>query len=523
MSRPDRRAQVLLVGAVAVAVVVFGAVVVLNTVVYTTSVTPQEATAASEEAATYEQVSRRDTKRLLRGFAAGRPYVNETDTDLLAANVSRYSRRLGETVATDGPATATVSLNRTASDTAPLLVQSDGGQFRADDNDKAWNLTDGGEITRFELEFTASAPAATPTPPRITVRNASAGATWRLEVYKLTGPGSLTRIRTYVNGTPATTCDVSNGARVTVNETAISTPARTCPIGLADGVPPEYSVRVTKGNKLNVDYRIGLTDAKDANFGDSPPPQPYVDDLLTEASFDFAYVSPSVTYRSSFRVDVPALVSPRLGGTDYLARQPGVTVRRNGTTVAYDARGGESAEASRSLIAPRSGALLAYDDFENPSGTPDWALTGGGANGTATGAVHTGGYAMYYTGTGVTTTGALERTATVDTTGYDAVVIEYWAQEGRVPDVGANPTAGPDLGEDEDLVLQYYDAGNGTWVTIDRLEPVEDGLAGFDRRIYVDEAAARSPSFRIRFAVSSDNTNDRWFVDDVRIRGREER
>jgi hypothetical protein len=200
-----------------------------------------------------------------------------------------------------------------------------------------------------------------------------------------------------------------------------------------------------------------------------------------------------------------------------------VTVRRNGSTVAYDARGGESAEAYRSLIAPRSGALLAYDDFERPSGTPDWALTGGGANGTATGAVHTGGYAMYYTGTGVTTTGALERTATVDTTGYDAVVIEYWAQEGRVPDVGANPTAGPDLGEDEDLVLQYYDAGRGTWVTLDRLEPVENGLASFDRRIYVDEAAARSPSFRIRFAVSSDNTNDRWFVDDVRIRGREER
>lgn len=510
----------LLVGAVAIAVLVFGVVVVLNTMVYTTSVKPQASIEASEEAMTGEQVVRRDLKRFMRGYAGGKPYINQSETDRFEANLTRYERRWAESTAQRTPATVSVDLNRTASDSAALVRQSTLQQYRAESGSPSqdWNLTDGGELTSVRFEFGTSTSATTAQPFTITVRNSTTNDWWRLEVYK--NPPSNTTIETQNDDGVTVICDVSQGTTAVVNETAISTPSKTCPIDFARGVPPEYSVRITKGNKITGTFALGLRNPKDSRLGEGTADQPYVDDLLTEAAFDFTYVTPEVSYESTIRIDIRSLMLPRVGATEYLDRESGVSVRANGTSdngtvVVYDYTDAEARESYRSLIAPLSGALLVYDDFESGA-TGNWVGAGGGTVGIDDGARNTGRYGLYHNGNG---DGRLNRTAALNTTPYDAIVVSYWAQEGLPT---GTPNSGPEPDEGENMTLQYYNA-SGVWKTVDRTSAVDSGPPiQYDRRVYINASDAKHDGFRIRFVTPADAPSDHWYVDDIRILGREE-
>jgi len=507
----------LLVGAVAIAVLVFGVVVVLNTMVYTTSVKPQASIEAAEETMSAEQAVRRDLKRFMRGYAGEKPYSNQSETGRFEANLTRYERRWAESVAQRTPATVSVDLNRTASDSAALVRQSTLQQYRAQSGSPSqdWNLTDSGELTSVRFEFIASTSASESQAFTITVRNGTTNDWWRLKVYK--NPPSNTTIETENDDGITVVCDVADGAQTVVNETAIRTPSKTCAIDFARGVPPPYSVRITKGNKLSGTYALGLTNSKESRLGNGPASQPYVDDLLTEAAFDFTYVTPEVDYESTVRIDIRTLMVPRIGATEYLDRESGVTVRNgtdtNRTVVAYDYTNAEARESYRSLIAPESGALLVYDDFESGS-TGTWTVTGG-TGGVDDDARNTGRYALYHNGGG---DGTLNRTAALNTTGYDALVVSYWAQEG----LPGGPTAGPEPDEGENMTLQYYNA-SGVWKTADRTRAIDAGPpVRYDRRVYINASDARHDEFRIRFVTPADAPSDHWYVDDVRVLGREE-
>lgn len=205
---------------------------------------------------------------------------------------------------------------------------------------------------------------------------------------------------------------------------------------------------------------------------------------------------------------------PRIGGTATLGRESGVTVRANGSVVTYEVTDPEARESYESLIAPRSGALLAYDDFES-GGTGAWTTTGG-TGGVDDGTSHTGRYALYHN----VANGTMERTTGVNTTGYDAVVVEYWAQEGLRT---FTPDAGPEPSEGENMTLQYYNASGG-WTEVDRTLAVDGSPpTRYERRVYIGAADARHDGFRLRFVAPADASSDHWYVDDVRILGREER
>jgi hypothetical protein len=471
---------------------------------------------------TGEQVVRRDLKRFMRGYADGKPYINQSETDRFEANLTRYERRWAESTAQRTPAAVSVDLNRTASDSAALVRQSTLQPYRAESGSPSqdWNLMDSGEFIFVWFEFGTSTSATTAQPFTITVRNSTTGDWWRLEVYK--NPPSNTTIVTQNDDGTTVVCDVSQGTTAVINETAIHTPMKTCSIDFARGVPPEYSVRITKGNKLSGTFALGLTNAKESRLGETPAPtdQPYIDDLLTEAAFDFTYVTPEVSYESTVRIDIRSLMLPRLGATEYLDREPGVSVRANGTgangtVVSYDYTGAESRESYRSLIAPESGALLAYDDFES-GGTGHWTVAGGGMGGVDDRAQHTGRYGLYHNGFAG---GTLNRTEALNTTAYDAIVISYWAQEGLPT---GNPNAGPESYEGENMTLQYYNA-SGVWKTADRTRAVDSGPpVRYDRRVYINASDAQHADFRIRFVTPSDAGSDHWYVDDIRILGREE-
>jgi hypothetical protein len=504
----------LLVGAVAIAVLVFGVVVVLNTMVYTTSIKPQASLSAAEETMTAEQVPRRDLKRFLRAYADGKPYLNQTNTAALETNLTRYSRRQAEFTAERAPATASVELNRTDSGQFALVKQSTDRNYEAEGGDNEWNLTDSGELTSVRFEFDAGTAASYPQSFTLTVRNASAGKWWRVKVWDLAGSPSTVRIETRNHDGDGGICDVDQSERVVLNETAITSPSTTCAIDFANDVPPNYSVRITKGQRLTGTYALGLTDPKESRFGEDETDQPYIDDLLVEAAFDFDYLTPRVSYESQVRIDVRSLLVPQVGGTAYLDREPGVSIRDNGSVVSYAVTDPEAREAYRSLVAPDSGALLLYDDFESGSVPANWSVVNG-TGGVDDRAANTGAYALYHN----SVDGRLERTSGVNTTGYDAVVVAYWAQEG-LP--SGSPDAGPEPGEGENMTVQYLDE-NGQWVTVDRALAVDGSLVRYDRRVYINASDARHDDFRVRFLTPADAGSDHWYVDDVRVRGRHER
>ena len=100
--------------------------------------------------------------------------------------------------------------------------------------------------------------------------------------------------------------------------------------------------------------------------------------------------------------------------------------------------------------------------------------------------------------------------AAVDTSDADAVQIAAWAQEGL-------DTSGPEASDDEDLVVEYYNA-DGEWDTVERL-PADDDVVEreYNPRIELTGDDALHSAFRIRFRQLAAGGTDPWFIDDVAI------
>ena len=105
-------------------------------------------------------------------------------------------------------------------------------------------------------------------------------------------------------------------------------------------------------------------------------------------------------------------------------------------------------------------------------------------------------------------------TTEYDTTGAEMVVVQYWAQ-----DSGAEANDA-DTGENEDLVVEYRDAG-GNWVEIDRLQALGSANSGQNptyHRVARIGADAVHGNFSLRFRqVEADSANDEWLIDDPQI------
>lgn len=117
------RGQLLLVGAVAIALVFLGLVVVFNTVLFTDSTSPTEPLEAGEEARSFEEQVRKDTRMIMFQVAS------ETgDTTCVTgfcadaeANISLYSLFMSTSYADTGPVYAAVEVQNVAGTATGLL------------------------------------------------------------------------------------------------------------------------------------------------------------------------------------------------------------------------------------------------------------------------------------------------------------------------------------------------------------------------------------------------------------------
>jgi hypothetical protein len=473
----DDRGQLMLIAAVAIAVALVGAAVLFNTVLYTASVSPQGANIETNSAVRYEQAVQQDTNRLVNRMANGSEYLNVTQVGYLRSNATNYSRRMSESVAASTAAYVNVSYNDSASTTGARVFDSNPG------SQLATNLIGPAEAEDIEkvveLRATVDGNPQFPNsgnPFTIRISEASNPSVWwEIRLYEVNaGPSpDYPEVEVARSGGPTSTvCTMAPSVtEVTLDLTADGDEMKVSPCGartsFAPDVDKEYDVDIDGGG-TNPDgsYELVVLGSPSGSVTSQP--------AVTTAAFDYVYESTSVTYNTTVFVDV------------------------------------------NESVAPERGAVLFYSNYETGSFGPDWTTTGIGSFGVDAQANGSGSQAAYHNGpaNGI---GYIQMTssAAVDTSGYDEVVIDFWAQEG----LSGN---GPELSENELLTLQYLD-DSSTWQNVTSIEP-DPSTQGvtFDRRYVLDAADdALHGDFRLRFYIPADNPDDYWYVDDVRITGRE--
>lgn len=139
VTRPsDERGQLLLIGAVAIALVVVGGVVLLNGMKYTDTVgTSGTDDAISDSERTVEMVES-DLEGLVERVGSDTSLL--TFEDRLKENVSQMSRVYTRMAVDRRSAYVNISVNTTASGSGWLLNQSVKGQFEDDDGNQRWTV-----------------------------------------------------------------------------------------------------------------------------------------------------------------------------------------------------------------------------------------------------------------------------------------------------------------------------------------------------------------------------------------------
>jgi hypothetical protein len=473
------RGQLLLVSAVAVAVAIIGIAVLFNSVIYTSSISPQAASEGSNNADLLASVVESDVQRMVNRYADGQNYMNDSQRVAFVSALPAQSRRVAVAHATGSPRYVDLSYNSAATRDGVGYVQKTDSALP--NNIKGSNSTlaaDVTEVHEFDLDVTRFPDAK---PVLLVLKNDSVSPTrfWRLRLRE-ESPGSIeVRVRTTGESSATVVCTMSSPG--TVNFTLEGESMRVDPCGASvrfgEGVDAPYDVYLDKGQtsptgKGFYDVVLQGTDGTGGPSPVSPPP-------TVGVGVDVTFEDDAVSYATTRTVDVGA--------------HP----------------------------APESGTTLLYENFENGTLDANWTTTTDGPFpgqveiGVDSQVQHTGAYAAYVDAqTGISTTeGRIEMANGRNTTTFDDIVVDYWAQE------GLPSSNGPEPAEGENLTVQYLD-DSGSWVTLDRVDAKSGTIERYHRRVTVDAPAARHANFRIRFLVPVDQNSDRWYVDDVTVTGR---
>jgi hypothetical protein len=126
---PDR-AQLMLVGAVTIAVLLVGLVIVFNSALFTETVDQESAVQTGNDAVLFMSQTERDLRSLALRVNHGRTYKNDTLVNAsMARNVSRFDRILSESYAGASAIYVNVTYRPADSENGRRLVQSSDAKF----------------------------------------------------------------------------------------------------------------------------------------------------------------------------------------------------------------------------------------------------------------------------------------------------------------------------------------------------------------------------------------------------------
>lgn len=145
MNARSDRAQLILVGAVAIAIIVLGLAVVFNTVLYTENVASTGAASEPRDAQLLNKQVRVGSAGLVDRVNANASWESQTEAyDALKENISKYSSGLANVTGASKPASVAVEEGSQADAVfAARVEQDDGTKFTNIVDSKNWSMTAG--------------------------------------------------------------------------------------------------------------------------------------------------------------------------------------------------------------------------------------------------------------------------------------------------------------------------------------------------------------------------------------------
>ncbi|PSQ27080.1 hypothetical protein BRD03_08250 [Halobacteriales archaeon QS_9_68_17] len=301
----DDRAQLVLVGSVAIAFIVISLVVVFNTVLFTNNLAASGSVEEVEDASTFQQQVERETPELVRhvenGTGSNDELVGNVDENVTGA----YSELLAESYADTSPKYADVRFNRSSTVNGTRVVQEDGGEFRNDTNATSWSpitSSDPRNISHFEANVSTSGLTDVGS-LNYTIVLRGQGAEDPVEI-QIASDGS-TLLLNQAQGSDVNICSMS-GDYVRVNVTNGSLP-NGCTFNSTNVLTGPYSMEFQNADRVSGNYSFvvngtGYDSRPDYNVrnGDDP----YANVIILKAGVDLTFESRTVTYESNQTVTV---------------------------------------------------------------------------------------------------------------------------------------------------------------------------------------------------------------------------
>lgn len=512
------RGQLVLVGAVALALIIVSGAVVVNSVLYTGNVSPSGSTGSVDEALSTQESVRADMRELTRSLSGGDPYVEKS---VLENEVETYRPMRERSVAIESPASVVVAYDDTNSVTGTFVQTTNPSKFNSISGNPAKELVnDADRLVGFELEVSNVKTSNNDKNGGavFTFEEDSGGDVWKLIFLADNSKSGTDRFSVYTktdgnSAVPLSGCQNVDAGTGKFDEITSSQPVTFSQQGdrllvdwaggsctgsttFAADIDSTFDVtsNILKGsgpmglpgapynNNVKTEAVVGFgTDGnvQSANF----PSGSSNKDVVFEAAFDYRYTSPNVDYDGSIRgVEVPStalLYRASFDGSSSLTDY-GLSHTTNG--------GGDSEGGIRSGV--RSSDVM---------------FLGGGSGADSSSPGNDEGIID------------MRPAAGVDTTSYEKVKVTFWVQEGEGSDGPEAPSSDPD----EELVVSYYDASSSAWVQYNTFPATTDDGSSTARKVtfYLDEDALNS-NFRLRFRQpDADADDDDWHIDDITIEG----
>jgi hypothetical protein len=480
--RTDDRAQLMLVGAIVVALLVFGVVIVVNSVLYTNTIAPQAASDATADAAKYTAVAERDLQTLANELAADREFVPRA---LLKQHSGDYSRQLSRVVAEERNYHLEISYNESASAAGSALIQNSTRRFTAADGSEDWTLSrnaSGVERVSLELHELSKFPTSKANKGLfVVVTNGS--STWEFRAYRGKHTDELTfqtrndssawndlcRAPGPISSLPSAHVEVEVvDGRLRVDNVGCGS---TTPFG--GDVAPSYELLFENNTPPGQDEPTGTYelwvdgDIEEPNFDNATT---YAVPAVFSASFDLEYDGPNLRFDRTITGIRPNGSAAVGGGVCSFSGFSSEFEQSSLADTRWTAIGDIDAG-----IDDVGGERMAYLDADDDVDERD---------------------------------GYVRLAEAVDTSYCDGLSVNYRATAGEKNNVPETDD------EDEGLVVEYF-AANGTWVEADRIGNWTEEQS-YDRSVRINDARALHEEFRLRiFQPQSDNPNDHWFLDDI--------
>ncbi|WP_134672003.1 DUF7261 family protein [Halorussus marinus] len=300
----DDRGQLLLIGAVVLAIAVVGLVVVLNTVLYTQNVTNREALDATADAAALEAsvvaeipglVGRANRNATYASAGAVRDAINET--------VARYGALVGTSVTRRRP--ASIGTRVAGRESVGLVVghDDDGRPFTDRDGDAEWTVADPATVQRYRMRVDAGS-LATSDEEAFRVRVASGGDEWTMRIH---ADGSDVALDRVAPDGSVTTCTMSPADGAVDVDFVNGTAAEGCEFEFGAGVSEPYELGYANATNATGRYRLVL-DGTDASLGAvetaAPWASPYRSYAVDALAVNVTYATPELRYRTTTNLTI---------------------------------------------------------------------------------------------------------------------------------------------------------------------------------------------------------------------------